>query len=38
MSSDLATAELQPGDAVLFTLYWPDEGRWEGVDYRLSVV
>ena len=34
----LATAELQPGDAVLFTLYWPDEGRWEGVDYRLSVV
>ena len=35
--ADLATAELQPGDAVVFTLYWLDEARWEGVDYWLSV-
>ncbi len=32
---DLDTEALTPGDAVVMTFYWPNEQRWEGVDYRL---
>lgn len=35
--ADLDTASLKPGEAVVFTLYWPAEDRWEGIDYRLVV-
>lgn len=35
--ADLDTASLKPGETVLFTLYWPAEDRWEGIDYRLVV-
>lgn len=35
--ADLGTTGLKPGDAVMFTIYWPAENRWEGVDYRLAV-
>lgn len=34
---DLDTASLKPGGAIVFTLYWPGEDRWEGVDYDLVV-
>jgi glucoamylase len=35
--ADLDTASLKPGNAIVFTLYWPVEDRWEGVDYDISV-
>ncbi|HET7851568.1 MAG TPA: glucan 1,4-alpha-glucosidase [Methyloceanibacter sp.] len=35
--ADLGTASLKPGDAVVFTTYWPAENRWEGVDYQQTV-
>jgi glucoamylase len=35
--ADLATSELAPGSHVDFTFYWPAVGRWEGVDFRVSV-
>jgi len=35
--ADLNTAELAIGGVVVFTLYWPADNRWEGVDYRLAI-
>ena len=29
---------LRPGDAVEFTLWWPDAGRWEGRNLRVAVI
>ena len=36
--ADLDTAELAPGREVVFTIFWPSEDRWEGVNYTLAVV
>jgi glucoamylase len=36
--ADLDATALAPGAAVEFTLYYPQEGRWEGQDYRVSIV
>ena len=35
--ADLDTAELASGGEVVFTLYWPAENRWEGVNYLLTI-
>ena len=35
---DLPTGGLGPGAAVSFTFYWPEAGRWEGVDFRVKVL
>jgi len=35
--ADLATADLKADDAVVFTIHWTAEDRWEGTDYRLAV-
>jgi glucoamylase len=35
--ADLDTSELSSGAAVDFTLYYPEEQRWEGQDYRINV-
>ncbi|MGH7034315.1 MAG: glucan 1,4-alpha-glucosidase [Stellaceae bacterium] len=35
--ADLGTRGLKPGDAVVFTIYWFAENRWEGVDYQLAI-
>jgi len=35
--ADLDTSDLIPGQEIVFTLYWQDENRWEGQDYRLKV-
>jgi glucoamylase len=35
--ADLDTADLKPGNAILFTIYWPAENRWQGVDYQVAV-
>jgi glucoamylase len=34
---DLPTASLPPGAEAVFTLFWPNENRWEGTDYRVKV-
>jgi glucoamylase len=35
---DLPTASLTPGATVVFTLYWPQQERWEGTDFSVEVV
>jgi glucoamylase len=35
--ADLDTAGLAPGREVVFTVFWPSESRWEGVNYTLVV-
>jgi len=34
---DLPTASLQPGAQAVFTFFWPNENRWEGTDYTVTV-
>jgi glucoamylase len=34
---DLPTASLPAGSQAVFTLYWPQENRWEGTDYTVTV-
>jgi glucoamylase len=34
---DLPTASLPAGSQVAFSFYWPQENRWEGVDYSVTV-
>lgn len=36
-SLDLPTASLPSGSQILFTLFWPDENRWEGTDFSVVV-
>ncbi len=36
--ADLPTAGLRPGREIVFTFYWPQAGRWEGVDFTLPVI
>jgi glucoamylase len=33
----LPTASLPPGGQAVFTFYWPDENRWEGTDFTVTV-
>jgi glucoamylase len=35
--ADLPSDSLVAGREILFTLYWPQEQRWEGVDYTIVV-
>jgi glucoamylase len=35
---DLPTRQLTDGSELIFTLYWPDSGRWEGEDFRVAFV
>jgi glucoamylase len=35
--ADLGTQHLRPGYRVDLTFYWPDERRWEGVDFLVCV-
>jgi len=34
---DLPTASLPPGGQAVFTFFWPNENRWEGTDFRVTV-
>jgi glucoamylase len=34
---DLPTDTLPTGRKVLFTFYWPEQQRWEGIDYSIVV-
>jgi glucoamylase len=35
--ADLGTTALKAGDAIVFTICWSADKRWEGVDYQLHV-
>lgn len=35
--ADLPTAALPAGSEVVFTFYWPEARRWEGVDFSVKV-
>jgi glucoamylase len=34
---DLPTASLAAGAQAVFTFFWPEENRWEGADYAVTV-
>jgi glucoamylase len=34
---DLPTASLPAGGQAVFTFFWPNENRWEGTDYSVTV-
>ena len=34
---DLPTASMPPGGQIVFTFFWPDQNRWEGTDYVVTV-
>jgi len=34
---DLPTASLPAGGQAAFTFFWPNDNRWEGTDYRVTV-
>jgi glucoamylase len=34
---DLPTASLPSGGQIVFTFYWPEENRWEGTDFGVTV-
>jgi hypothetical protein len=34
---DLETRDLAPDDRVRFTFYWPEDGRWEGIDFDVCI-
>lgn len=36
-SASPGTTGLEAGAIVVFTIYWPTQSRWEGVDYQLVV-
>jgi len=35
--ADLPSGDLPAGAMILFTIYWPGEDRWEGVDYSIGI-
>jgi glucoamylase len=35
--ADLPCDQLAEGAAIVFTFYWPQEQRWEGVNYTVRV-
>jgi glucoamylase len=35
--ADLPTASLDAGHTVVFTFYWPEVERWEGVDFSVNI-
>lgn len=35
--ADLSTDDLPAGTALVFTLYWPAEDRWEGTDFAVEI-
>jgi glucoamylase len=36
--ADIDSTDLVEGDEIVFALYWQDEQRWDGEDYRLKIV
>lgn len=36
--ADLPTANLPKGTKILFTFYWSECGKWEGINYEIEVI
>ena len=36
-AADVPTGELPAGTGLVFTLFWPEENRWENIDYQVTV-
>ncbi|HEY4101663.1 MAG TPA: glucan 1,4-alpha-glucosidase [Gemmatimonadales bacterium] len=36
--ADLATGDVAAGGEIVFTLYWTEARRWEGVDFTVTIV
>ncbi len=34
---DLPTDDVKAGTTVVFTFYWPEDDRWEGVDFQVKI-
>jgi glucoamylase len=35
--TDLPTGTLPAGVQIVFTFYWPEAARWEGVDFSVAI-
>ena len=35
--ADLPSKDLSAGGMILFTIYWPDQNKWEGIDYSVGI-
>jgi glucoamylase len=35
--ADLPSKDLPPHSKIVFTIYWPDQDRWEGTDYSVRI-
>ena len=35
--ADLPTSQLQPGRSIVFTMYWPQGQKWEGMDFSVTI-
>ncbi|MDQ3192941.1 MAG: glucan 1,4-alpha-glucosidase [Bacteroidota bacterium] len=35
---DLETRELPRGTKIIFTFYWPESSKWEGIDFEAKIV
>jgi glucoamylase len=35
--TDIQLKHLTPGNKIIFTFYWPDSGKWEGVDFEAII-
>ncbi len=35
--ADLPSRDFSAGGTILFTIYWPSEKRWEGMDYEIDI-
>jgi glucoamylase len=36
--ADLPTEQMESGATIAFTFYWPEDDRWEGIDYSVEVL
>ena len=35
--ADLPSKELAAGGTIIFTIYWPEQAKWEGTDYSVGI-
>ena len=35
--ADLPSKDLAAGGTIIFTIYWPEQARWEGTDYSVGI-
>jgi glucoamylase len=35
--ADLPTSQLERGRSITFTMFWPQDQRWEGTDFPVTI-